>query len=171
MPSEHTAETIRRPIERDVGVAAMVAALFGLALAIGDAIPNPTALIDRQATIEIMSVEPAAAPPLPPLPVTPQLLGLRADRLPFMLGEADFSRAEGAAEMRRYSGADCTLVVFLYRSAAGLVVEHAESRPTAVAAGPIAVSACFDGLTRQRRTAAATATPSPEAAAPRSLVR
>lgn len=168
MPSEHSAQTILRPFERDVGVAAMVAALFGLALAIGDAIPNPSALMDHHAAVEAVSVEPAAAPPLPAMP---QLLGLRGERLRILLGNAEFSRAEGAAEMRRYSGAECTLVVFLYRSADGLVVEHAESRPTAVAAGPIAVSACFDGLTRQRRTAAATATPSPEAAAPRSLVR
>ncbi len=168
MPSEYSAETILRPIERDVGVAAMVAALLGLALVIGDAVPNPNVPIDRQAAVEAVSVEPAAAPPLP---VTPPLFGLRADRLRFLLGGADFSRAEGAAEMRRYSGADCTLVVFLYRRADGLVVEHAESRPTTGTAGPIAVSACFDGLTRQRRTAATPATPSLEAGAPRSLVR
>ncbi len=168
MPSVHSVETIRRPIERDVGLAAMVAALFGFALVIGDSPSSPSPQIELQAGVEAQIVEPAAAPPAPAMP---QLLGLRGDRLRFLLGGADFARAEGAAEMRRYSGADCTLVVFLYRSAVGLVVEHAESRPTALAAGPIAVSACFDGLTRQRRTAAATATPGPEAAAPRSLVR
>ena len=157
MPTEHSADNVLRPIERDLGIAAMVAALFGFALVIADWQSPPELPVDRAAVVGAL---PAELVETPPVPAPPQLLGIRGDGLRALLGRAEFARAEGAAEMRRYAGPDCTLVVFLYRGANGLVVEHAESRPASTAAGPIAVSACFEELMRQRQlAAAATSTP------------
>ncbi len=166
MPSEHSAEIVLRRVERGVGFTAMAAAVIGLALATADTLPKRHVLVDHQAVVvalTIKHVEPARAP------ATPQLLGARGDGLQMLLGGADFVRAEGAVEMRRYSGAGCTLVVFLHRGSDGLVVEHAESRAASAASAPIAVSACFDDLT-QRRRIAATAMPGREAEASLSLV-
>lgn len=74
---------------------------------------------------------PALAPALAPATLDPDdLSGLARTELAALLGEADFDRRDGPAEMLQYRNGNCILDVFLYRESANEAfrVAHVEAR-------------------------------------------
>ena len=79
------------------------------------------------------AVKPAAPnEAAPAAPVTGSLMGMSGETLRALWGEPSLKRTETGAEMWQYGGggATCTLLVYLYPSAANtLAVTHAEAVP------------------------------------------
>lgn len=98
-------------------------------------------------------------PPAPartgPDPAPAQLVGLDAGQLDSMLGPADFTRADGPAQIRQYREAGCILDVFLYSDAAGSYhVTHIDGRDRSPS-GDEAASSCAASVIHARRLRAA----------------
>ncbi len=107
----------------------------------------------------VPDVSAEATPPAPtragPDPAPAQLVGLDASQLDSMLGPADFTRADGPAQIRQYREAGCILDVFLYSDAAGSYhVTHIDGRDRSPV-GNDAASACAASVIHARRLRAA----------------
>lgn len=77
-----------------------------------------------------------------PLPIQGpgELIGRESAEVTALLGQPDFSRSDGPAEVWQYRGERCVLDVFLYKNDLGRLVEHAELRRRG--AGVISDSDC-----------------------------
>ncbi|WP_420560304.1 hypothetical protein [Tepidicaulis sp.] len=71
----------------------------------------------------------ASAPPaLDPAPAPASLLGAGADGIRAKLGAPDFVRKEPGAEIWRYGGEACTLLVIFYEEGAQMRASHIDAR-------------------------------------------
>lgn len=69
-----------------------------------------------------------APPKLDPAPRAADLLGGDDTRIRAALGTPDFVRKEPGAEIWRYGGESCTLLVFLYTEETGMRASHIDAR-------------------------------------------
>jgi hypothetical protein len=97
-----------------------------------------------------------ARPPGPPRPDAPtdprRLIGLTQERLQLVLGDADFVRRDGPAQVWRYDAADCSLDVFLFREGEMQRVTHVASRARKAESPDMPLNTCYDHVLRLRRT-------------------
>ncbi len=93
-----------------------------------------------------------SGPPRPPAPSDPRrLIGLTQERIKAILGEADFVRRDGPAQIWRYDAADCSLDIFLFREGEMQRVTHVASRARKVDAPDIPLNACYARVLGVRR--------------------
>jgi hypothetical protein len=97
-----------------------------------------------------------AAPARPPAPSDPRrLIGLTQERIESMLGQADFVRRDGPAQIWRYDAEDCSLDVFLFREGEMQRVTHVASRARKVDGPDVALNACYARVLGARRASPA----------------
>ena len=80
------------------------------------------------ATTAAAQTETASAPASEPGADVGRLQGMTPDALRGFLGNPDFRRRDGQAEIWQYAHDDCILHVILYPGAGGLTVQHVDGR-------------------------------------------
>ena len=80
------------------------------------------------ATTAPAQTETASAPAVEPGADVGRLQGMTPDALRGFLGNPDFRRRDGQAEIWQYAHDDCILHVILYPGAGGLTVQHVDGR-------------------------------------------